>query len=189
MRMLPELTLLNELFDYNPSTGIFTRIKSVRGVNIGDVAGSNNTDGYVRIAIGGIPYSAHRIAWKMVTGDDPYGHELDHKNLVRHDNRFCNLRLSNRSLNRANISMQKNNKTGYKGVWLETGHDNLWVAAIAGNFLGHFRDIKDAARAYNKAAVERFGEHARINKHLVLTVDNVEEMIPPVGKGGERCLT
>lgn len=38
-----------------------------------------------------------------------------------------------------------------------------WLAAISGIRLGGFLDEKDAARAYNKKAIELFGDKARLN--------------------------
>ena len=62
--------------------------------------------------------------------------------------------------------MQKNNTSGYRGlVWRPK--KKRWAVRIGyqGKFfrLGLFKDIVDAAKAYDKAAVNLFGEFARPN--------------------------
>ncbi len=59
-----------------------------------------------------------------------------------------------------------NNKSGFRGVSWWT-RDNKWVAQITVNGkvkrLGCYTDAKDAARAYDKAALHYRGEEARLN--------------------------
>jgi AP2 domain len=62
--------------------------------------------------------------------------------------------------------LSANNKSGFRGVsWYR--RDQKWVAQITFNRrvirLGCFADIKQAARAYNKAALRYRGEEARLN--------------------------
>lgn len=88
---------------------------------------------------------------------------VDHINQVKWDNRRSNLRLATASQNRGNIKGWS--KSGYKGV---TWSQYTWQAAIhiGGKriALGRFRDPKDAARAYNEAAIKHFGEFAYLNE-------------------------
>jgi len=92
--------------------------------------------------------------------------EVDHINGDKLDNRTCNLRLVSRQQNSWNITKVKA-KSGYKGVWQFKKY-NRWRAYISVNhekkYLGSFIDVKDAARAYNSAAIKYFGEHAYLNK-------------------------
>jgi hypothetical protein len=57
-----------------------------------------------------------------------------------------------------------NNTSGYRGV---TWFQNKWRASIKINsrriFLGYFISKEDAARAYDRAALEYFGEFAVLN--------------------------
>lgn len=92
---------------------------------------------------------------------------VDHKNHNTLDNRRENLRLTVGGQNRANSTTSKNNTSGYKGVtWSKK--DNRWKAQIKVNYknknLGSYLTAEDAAIAYNKAAVENFGEFALLNK-------------------------
>jgi HNH endonuclease len=61
-----------------------------RGAAAGAVAGSLNSSGYLIIGIDYRRYLAHRLAFLWVEGRWPDG--IDHCNLDRKDNRWCNLR-------------------------------------------------------------------------------------------------
>lgn len=95
----------------------------------------------------------------------PQGMETDHINGDGLDNRRCNLRVCTRSQNAANRE-KKRDKVGYKGVhWHK--QTNKWRPRIKVNYksisLGLFEDQEDAARAYDRAAMQHFGEFARTN--------------------------
>jgi len=76
---------------YNPETGdlIWIKLNKSHPRLLGKVAGCNR-DGYRKIKIGGVAYSAHRVAWFIVTRKQPY--LIDHINGDSLDNRFINLR-------------------------------------------------------------------------------------------------
>jgi hypothetical protein len=83
----------------------------------------------------------------------------DHKNHDRLDNRMSNLRACTPSQNSGN-TRHKVSKSGYRGV---KAYRDKWLARIADKHLGVFQTAEDAALAYNKAAVSRFGEFATLN--------------------------
>lgn len=90
----------------------------------------------------------------------------DHVNRNGLDNRRINLRPATWQQNMANRAPGRNNTSGYKGVhWKRS--ERKWVASIGVNgrqkHLGLFADPAEAARAYNRAAVEAFGEFAWLN--------------------------
>lgn len=91
---------------------------------------------------------------------------VDHINQDKLDNRKCNLRSATNSQNQWNQSKPKNNTSGYKGVYWDKQRQK-WRAQIKINgrrrFLGYFDDILDAARSYDKAALELFGDFAVLN--------------------------
>jgi len=96
----------------------------------------------------------------------PKGMEVDHINGDPLDNRRANLRIVTHGQNQKNMKISADNKSGYKGVsWHKKA--NKWQAHIrlkcASKYLGLFTDIKEAAKAYNSAALEHFGEFARLN--------------------------
>ncbi len=92
----------------------------------------------------------------------PDGMDTDHKNRNGLDNRRHNLRICTRSQNNLNKGREIRNKSGYKGVVWMPGK-KLWRVNVAGEYAGKFKNIIDAAKAYDKKAIEMFGEFARTN--------------------------
>jgi hypothetical protein len=93
------------------------------------------------------------------------GQLVDHKNGNGLDNRRENLRFSTPSQNNMN-QKGRSGTSKYKGVSYHT-KDKLWAARIKLNrrstHLGYFKLEEDAAKAYDQAALEYFGEFARLN--------------------------
>lgn len=95
------------------------------------------------------------------------GQLVDHRNGNGLDNRRANLRLTDRAGNSRNITRSKNQKAGgFKGVsWNRRA--KKWEAGInvakKRRYLGVFSDPADAARAYDAAALQHFGEFASLN--------------------------
>jgi hypothetical protein len=95
----------------------------------------------------------------------PDGYFVDHKNRDGLNNQKDNLRLSTKSQNCKN--RRGHGKSKYLGV--SEHQSGKWQARIQPGvkkprlFLGTFDDEKDAALAYNKAAVEFHGEFANLN--------------------------
>jgi hypothetical protein len=153
---------LREILHYDPETGVFTwRERSARKIHIGDIAGTKTRYSYLSITIEGRRKFAHCWAWLYMTGQSPSG-QIDHKNMVKDDNRWGNLRLSNKSLNGANSVVRKSNPTGVKGVHLD---GNGYRARVKYHgreiYLGHFTGIADAAAAYARTHRLLFGEFSR----------------------------
>lgn len=92
------------------------------------------------------------------------GFVIDHINGDTLDNRKCNLRICNQSQNRANSKRSKTNKSGYKGVCfdkrLKKYRAYIKKDGVMYN-LGLYITAKDAGKAYNKKALELFGEFAK----------------------------
>jgi hypothetical protein len=131
----------------------------------GKEAGHLNTAGYIEIRYLGKTLQGHRIAWYLETGEDPGALHIDHINCIRHDNRFCNLRLATH-LDNARNRKKRNYRTSskYKGVSWYSRHQK-WIATIRVSgksiHLGYFDDELSAHAAYYLAAKEHFGEFAR----------------------------
>jgi hypothetical protein len=94
------------------------------------------------------------------------GQDVDHVDRDGLNNRGDNLRPASRTQNNAHQQKRCDNSSGYRGVswYAPTGK---WMAKITAHghqmYLGYFQDIKDAARAYDVAAIKHFGEFAYEN--------------------------
>lgn len=152
----PDLTAerLRELLSYDPETGVFRRLISTSSnAMAGDIAGGMNAGGYVRIGIDGISHRAHRLAWLYMHGEWPDA-QVDHRNRVRSDTRFDNLRKATNAQNQQNRGMARTNTSGRIGVHWSV-RVGKWRARIrlsgCRRELGFFDDIADAAAAYAEA--------------------------------------
>lgn len=104
------------LLKYNPRTGALTWKVDKGRARAGDPAGHLDSSGYVKLRIDQAPYWAHRVIWLIVTGEWPK-EVIDHRNCVRSDNRWRNLRDVSRSTNQQNQRRaHRNSKTGVLGV-------------------------------------------------------------------------
>lgn len=146
MRELPPVQFLRECYDYEPDTGLlrwkkrpvehFSDAPHAQGFNrqfAGRRAGSYKDNGYLetRACFQGKPrlMLVHRVAWVLMTGEWPKG-DIDHRNGIKDDNRWSNLRDVTRSVNGQNRhSATRGSKHGVLGVSLctETGR---WRARI-----------------------------------------------------------
>ncbi len=91
---------------------------------------------------------------------------IDHRDCDGLNNQRYNFRPCTHAQNFRNRGAQRNNTSGYKGVtW--SAIKNRWLAAIQVDstkmHLGNFRDPVEAARAYDAAAAQHFGEFAVLN--------------------------
>lgn len=153
---------LKLILKYHKSTGIFTwKDRSNRSKKKGgDEAGSLSGCGYIDIKINGFSYKAHRLAWLYVYGSFPEKN-IDHKNGIRHDNRWRNLREATPKENMWNRSILPNNKTGRKGVSIQTingkyrAHARWEGKQIS---LGVYETIEEAGNAYHDFAKNNHGE-------------------------------
>ena len=103
------------------------------------------------------------------------GQEVDHIDHNGLNNLRSNLRVCTRSENQQNARKQIRDTTSkYKGVYSDKAHGK-WAAGIGINnrniFLGYFDSETDAARAYDAAALEHFGEFALLNLTDVLAAE------------------
>lgn len=154
------------VWDYNPLTGQFhwraTHLPSLSGRQAGKIVST----GYITIGYRGKSFFAHRLAWLIVYGREPY-RVIDHINGIRTDNRIINLREADIWQNNANRSMRRDNTSGYKGVSFIRKR-NKFAAQIsipnsrprANKHLGYFDRAEDAHRAYCNAAKSLYGEFA-----------------------------
>ena len=154
---------LKELFRYDPETGFIYWIAKGKGKIKKKPAGSKLFSGYIGICIGSKRIQAHRIAWFLHYGQWP-DKQIDHINGIRTDNRIVNLRLATNSENGKNHGKNKNNTSGYQGVYWDKANVK-WRAIIKFNnksiSLGRYVLFDDAVKAKKEAENKYFGEWLR----------------------------
>lgn len=148
---------LKSILSYYPETGEFIWLKklSIRVV-VGSNAGYVSDAGYILIGIEGTEYRAHRLAWLYMTGAWPI-EQIDHRNRIRDDNRWKNLREATSGENKQNLGTRSNNTSGCTGVSWEK-RTKKWAGYInvdGRRFnLGRFSDVEEARDAYLRAKAQ-----------------------------------
>lgn len=124
----------------------------------------------------GKTFYAVRVLWNKGKQKTIKMHRLlmnNPKGLVDHgdnnglNNQRYNLRVSTKSQNLMNRGVNKNNKSGYKGVSFHKKSGKFRVAIEHNrNYLygGLFKTKKMAAKRYNELATKYHGEFAKLNK-------------------------
>ena len=123
------------------------------------------------------PPSGLILFHRLVTNADK-DMEVDHINHIRTDNRKCNLRVVDRSLNQRNLPLSKRNTSGVVGVWFNKDA-NKWVAEIRLNYkkisLGYFINKEDAIKARKEAEEKYFGEYSYDNSMKIAKENGIIE--------------
>lgn len=158
---------LSELLEYKDGL-LYWKVSPNYNIKVGDIAGSVDRRGYIRIGYKRKHYKAHRLIWFMHYGEIP--DTIDHINNDPSDNRIENLRNCTQHENAMNQSTQKVSKSSkYKGVsYSKTPRlRKRWLSYITINkkrqYIGSFETEEEAAIAYNSRALELFGVFARLN--------------------------
>jgi hypothetical protein len=144
---------LRKLINYDPDTGRFTwRIKR-KGRPYGwmppGTEAGTIVNGYQRITVDGLAYPAARLAFLWMTGQWPRW-EMDHKNRIRSDDRWCNIREATPSQNQANRVVFPNNALGLKGVCYEANRGKYKAYITIGGRtlnLGRYATLEEARAA------------------------------------------
>ncbi|UUG68203.1 HNH homing endonuclease [Salmonella phage vB_SalM_SPJ41] len=153
--MLTQQTLKEHLH-YDPETGVFTWLVDRKGkAKAGSVAGFKHHSSYIYIKLFGKRYAAHRLAFLYMKGYLPKF--VDHKNCIRYDNWFDNLRECSRSDNNCNAVKRRDNKSGVKGVYYHKQRGR-WAAQVKHNkvcyHLGLFDSVAEAEEVVKKKREE-----------------------------------
>lgn len=151
-----------ERISYNHETGAFVWCKenNFHKRLTGESAGTVR-DGYLIIKLSGTPYFAHRIAWFLMTGEQP--NVIDHINGNKLDNRFSNIRNVTCSENAKNHG-KKINKSGLPcGVRLMPS-GRFQARLICDKkliSLGTFNTVQEAEQAYKAERANKFKQYDR----------------------------
>lgn len=153
---------LKKLVHYDPETGEFTWLVD-RGRAKAGTKAKRGRSPYIELRIEGKLYLGHRLAWFYMTGEWPP--RVDHEDTNKRNNCWSNLREATHQQNLCNRGRNKNNTTGYKGVYLlEPGK---YKASIKENgkskHIGIFDSPVAAHQAYSAAALRLHGEFARVS--------------------------
>ena len=124
----------------------------------------NNNTGYLR-TIDKI------ISHWFIIGQPLNGLVVDHIDRNTLNNRKSNLRVVTIGINNQNRKFQSNNKSGFMGVVLRNNIKSIkYESYIRYNkinyYLGTFINIIDAAKTYDKKAIEFYGNNASTNEKL-----------------------
>lgn len=155
------IATLREKFSYDPDSGIISWRIARPGRYAGARAGTVMTNGYIYIKIDQVYYLAHRIAWALVQGQWPTS-KLDHRDGCPTNNKLSNLRLASDTQNGCNKRVQRNNRTGVKGVFT---HGKRYTSRVGyrgkSYYVGYFDTVEEAKAAREIVARRLHGEFAR----------------------------
>jgi hypothetical protein len=103
-------------------------------------------------------FKAHRLAWLYMTGNWPTK-EIDHIDGCPFNNTWINLREVTRKQNMENLSLNKTNTSGHRGVsWHK--QTKKWKACVTHNYtsvyIGLFNTAEEAAQAAAAKRAEIF---------------------------------
>lgn len=149
---------LRHLLHYDPLTGVWTWINPnprARNIRSGDRAGTVRFDGRWQISIAGKIYLSARLAWLYMTSEWP-SEEIDHKNRIKGDDRWENLREASHSENQYNRAWCERNGD-LRGICKE---GNQYRVMIGNEYLGYYKTIEEAMVARDKALKEWAGPFA-----------------------------
>jgi hypothetical protein len=141
---------LKSILHYDPITGDFTWIENFcKKAKVGKKAGTIENSGYLVIGINNKKYKAHRLAFLYMLGEFPNG-VVDHKDGIKINNTWGNLRACNEMLNGQNQYVaHKNNPTGLLGVTAVNGKFRSKITVNKKQItIGYFSTAKEAHEKY-----------------------------------------
>jgi HNH endonuclease len=157
---IPSVEELRKRYSYDPVTGVLTSLHTGKPIT------AKHPDGYIYLKFGGQAYLAHRIIWKLITGQEPPD-ELDHAKGEKANNRWRHLREATPSENVHNGGIRPHNKSRLKGVTTRLRRDGVtpyYEAYICVDgkriFLGHANSPEEAHRMYCEGADKYYGAFA-----------------------------
>jgi hypothetical protein len=173
--------LLLQLLAYDPVSGHLTWLREREGrgngrAKVGERAGSaHGQSGYRNIQINGRAYREHVLIWFLVTGKWPR-RQVDHRNNIRDQNHWANLRLATQGHNLANIGRYGSLRGITKS---RTGRYAVRVTTKANSgirkTLGTFDTLEEAIRVRNRAHKKVYGQYV----HPVTKGESAHDAVGP----------
>ena len=140
------------MLHYDPKTGNFRwKIRPSNNIQIGNIAGCITNKGYRQIYINNKPHTASKLAWLYMEGYYPEN-LIDHKDRIKDNDKWNNLRCVSHSCNMRNKFLSKNNISGIKGVCKFNGKwfayiNNLNKQISLGSFITKVKAVKARYKA------------------------------------------
>lgn len=155
---------LQRRLSYDAASGVLTWRVHARRALVGAKVGSLNGCGYVRFKLNGRFVLAHRAAWALHFGEWPAA-DLDHIDGSKANNRIANLRLASAAENAQNRALNRNNRSGFPGVYAMQGRWRARIRVPGKRLsLGLFNTAEEAHTAYAaaKARLHNFQPVSRL---------------------------
>lgn len=167
IKELPEQKRLIELFSYNQETGELRwkcPPEQAKRIKVGQLAGHLEKNGYRYVALRTrgkyTKYLAHRIIWKIVTGNEPEN-QVDHIDRNRDNNCWDNLRQASNGQNKANGKIYKNNKSGVKGINWDKSRES-WAVTVGTKRICRVKNMNEAYRIRQENALHAYGKFSGV---------------------------
>jgi hypothetical protein len=136
-----------------------------------------NNGGYVVNVQFGHTFLLHH----EVIGRPPKGMVTDHIDGNKQNNVRANLRHVSKQVNNQKLNTPTSSNSTFVGVHYYPDPNRPFIARISYNnkliYLGSYTTAEEAAKAYDKKAIELFGEHARVNFSGTTPLENQEIQI------------
>ena len=135
-------------YKYSPQTGMIYRSRSRSSSKVAPCNAFNKMSGYRTLRLKKANYLQHRLAFVFMGEEIPEGMEVDHKNGIRHDNRWNNLRIATKSENQCNRKSHRDGRERYIDFF--EARNQYRIRKFLKGELGHFGLFKTLEEAVKR---------------------------------------